>query len=427
LLLVHRPGSVQSNILAGNLSFLPTDPRLYAATVANQILGGGASSRLFMILREQKSWTYGAYARYARRKGVGFFEASTEVRTEVTDSALKELLHQLERIRTEPVGATELEAAKGALIGRYPLAIETADQVADAVANARLYGLPRDYVQTYRLKLAAVTPAQVLATAQATIRPQSAVIVVVGDGAKIYERIKEVEPVSIVDPEGKPLTPGDLAPKATALELDLSALVPRRDSFAISYSGNPIGWQRAVLEQTADGFRYREDTQLAGVVNQMTVLELDKSGGMRSVKQSGKVQGQEVAIDVSYAGGRAKGSAKTPDPKTGQIKAVTIDTALTPGTIDDNAIQALLPAFKWNAGAKWTLNVLSAGQGEIKPWTLAVTSTESVTGRGQPVEAYRAELNGGETPLVLWVSTATPHRLVKIAVAGQPFEFLRVP
>ncbi|HEV8150218.1 MAG TPA: insulinase family protein [Gemmatimonadales bacterium] len=427
LVLVHRPGSVQSNILAGNLSFLPTDPRLYAAAVANQVLGGGASSRLFMILREQKSWTYGAYARYARRKGVGFFEASTEVRTEVTDSALTELLHQLERIRTEPVGTTELEAAKGSLTGRYPLSTESADQVADAVANARLYGLPRDYVQTYRVKLAAVTAAQVLATAQATIRPQSAVIVVVGDGAKIYDRIKDVAPVSIVDPEGKPLTPGDLAPKAAALELDLGALVPRRDSFAISYGGNPIGWQRAVLEQTGDGFRYTEDTQLAGVVNQTTVLELDTTGGMRSLKQSGKVQGQDVAIDVSYAGGRAKGSAKTPDPKTGKIKAVTIDTALTPGTIDDNAIQALLPALKWSAGAKWTINVLSAGQGEIKPWTLAVTGSETVSGRGVTVAAYRAELNGGEAPLVLWVSTAAPHRLVKIAVAGQPFEFVRVP
>src|SRR5262249_53370723 len=231
LLLVHRPGSVQSNILAGNLSFLPNDPRIYSAAVVNQVLGGGAMSRLFMILREQKSWTYGAYARYARRKGVGFFEASTEVRTDVTDSALREMLHQLERIRTEPVANDELEAAKGALTGRYPLSIETAEQVAGAVANARLYGLAPDYVLTYRVKIGAVTPAQALTTARSPIAPDHAVIVVVGDGAKIYDKIKDIAPVSIVDPEGKALTPADLAPKVAALELHLSALVPRRDSF----------------------------------------------------------------------------------------------------------------------------------------------------------------------------------------------------
>ena len=427
MILVHRPGSVQSNILAGNLTFLPADPRTYSAAVTNQVLGGGASSRLFMILREQKSWTYGAFARYARRRGIGFFEASTEVRTEVTDSALKELLRQLERIRTEPVGAGELEAAKNALTGRYPLAIESADQVADAVANVRLYGLAPDYVQTYRVRIAAVTGPQVLATAKATIHPDSAVIVVVGDGAKIYERIKGVAPVSIVDPEGKPLTPGDLAPKATALALDLSALVPRRDSFTILVNGAPLGWQRGVLEKTADGFRYAEDLKLGGFVEQSTTLELDASGGMRSVKQTGKQAGQEVMVDVSYSGGRAKGTAKTPDPATRQIKSVTIDTALVTGTVDDNAVQALLPALHWAPGATWTMNVLSAGQGEIKPWTLKVTGTEQVKVGADSVAAYRAELTGGPSPLTLWVSSRAPYRLLKIGIAGQPVEFVRVP
>jgi zinc protease len=427
LILVHRPGSVQSNILVGNLSFLPADPRAYAATVTNQVLGGGASGRLFMILREQKSWTYGAYTRYARRKGVGYFEASTEVRTEVTDSALKELLRQLERIRSERVDSTELEKAKGSLTGRFPLTIESADQVAGAVANARLYGLAPDYVQTYRVRLGAITAAQVLATAQATIRPHSAAIVVVGDGAKLYERIKDVAPVTLVDPEGTPLTPLDLFPKAAALELDQSAIVARKDSFTIRFNGAPVGWQRGVVETTPEGFRYTEDLRLAGVVEQSTILELDRGGGMRSVKQTGKQQGQEVTIDVSYAAGRAKGTARTPDPATGKLKSVTIDTAFTPGTVDDNALQALLPALRWSPGAKWTINVLSAGQGEIKPWTLSVTGTEAVKLGEQSVEAYRAELSGGPSALVLWVSTGAPHLLLKLAIAGQPIEFVRVP
>ena len=148
---------------------------------------------------------------------------------------------------------------------------------------------------------------------------------------------------------------------------------------------------------------------------------------MKSVKQTGKVQGQDVMIDVIYAGGRAKGNAAAPDPQTQQIKKVTIDTVLAPGTIDDNAIQAILPALKWGPGAKWTVNVLSAGQAEIKPWTLAVTGTETVTIAGKPVEAYRAELTGPPQRFTFWVSTAAPHLLVKIAIAGAPVDIIRVP
>lgn len=426
LVLVHRPGSVQSNILVGNLTYPPNDPRLYAATVANQILGGGASSRLFLTLREAKSWTYGAYSDYVRRRGIGYFAASTEVRTEVTDSALRELLHQLERIRTEASPADELAAAKGALVGRYPLTIETADQVAGAVTEARLYGLPRDFVQTYRVRLGAVTAAEVAAAARTTIHPDRLAMVVVGDGAKVYPRIKDIAPITIVDVEGRPLTPADLESRASALDLDLTQLVARRDSFTVLFQGQALGFQSGMLEVTTTGFRYTEHVLLGPVVSQTTVLDMDRSGAPLVVKQTGKVQGQEVSIDVKYENGRAIGTARTPVPPAGQLKAVAIDTTLAPGTVDDNAIQALLPAFRWAPGARWTFNVMSAGQGEIKAWTLAVAATETIPVGRDSVAAYRAELSGGSTPLTLWVTTARPHQLVKIGIAGQPVEFVRV-
>jgi zinc protease len=427
VILVHRPGSVQSNLVVGNLTYLAADPRTYAATVVNQVLGGGASSRLFMKLREEKSWTYGAYSGYTRRKGIGSFSATTEVRTEVTDSALRELLSQLTRIGAEAVPPAELDASKGAITGSYPLSIESADQVAAAVANARLYGLPPDYVQTYRVRIGAVTAAQAQAVARATIRPRAAAIVIVGDGAKIYDRIKEIAPVRIVDPEGKPLTPDDLSPKAARLDLDLSALASRRDSFVVRFSGTEAGWMRGILEKTSDGFRYVEDTRLGGFVVQTTTLEMDPTGAMKSVKQVGKVQGQDAAVDVIYAGGRAKGTASAPDPQSRQIKKLAIDTVLAEGTLDDNAVQALIPAFRWRPDGKWTFNVLSAGQGEIKPWTLAVSGVESVVIGGKPTEAFKAELTGPSAPLTVWVSTAKPHTLLKLAIAGQPLEFVRVP
>jgi hypothetical protein len=95
--------------------------------------------------------------------------------------------------------------------------------------------------------------------------------------------------------------------------------------------------------------------------------------------------------------------------------------------VDDNAVQALLPALKWQPDARWTINVFSAGQGETKPWTLAVAGVEQVTVGGKPVEAYKADLTGPAAPISMWVTTAAPHTLVKIAVVGQPLEFIRVP
>jgi len=153
ILLVHRPGSVQANLVAGNTTWLPSDTRSYALTIANEILGGGSDSRLFDILREQKGWTYGAYSSVTRRRGIGTFTATAEVRNAVADSALRELLAQMRRVGTEPISAAEFDRKKETLVGRFPLQVETADAVASQVANARLLGLPtaasrRRYVWT---------------------------------------------------------------------------------------------------------------------------------------------------------------------------------------------------------------------------------------------------------------------------------------
>jgi zinc protease len=425
LVLVHRPGSVQSNILVGNLTWSPTDPRHYAAIVANKVLGGGTDSRLFLILREQKSWTYGAYSGLTRRRGIGYFTASAEVRTEVTDSALTELLTQLRRIGNEPIPPAEFEDSKGALTGSYPLSIETADEVANAVANARLYGLPADYVQTYRVRLGEVTPAAAQAAARAAIRPEAAVIVVVGDAQKLYDRVKGIAPTRLVDPEGKSLTPEDLNPKAAALDLDLAALVPRRDSFTVMLQGNPVGWQRGVLERTGDGFTYTEDVSLGGQVRTTTVLTLDGRARLRRIQQSGSQMGQSVSVDVTVADGQAKGTARAPNPQTGQMKEVTIDTAVTEGTVDDNSVQALVPAFRWQPGARWTFSVFSAAQADIKPWTMSVAGTDVVKIGEREIQAYRVELAGAPAPFMLWVSAAAPHDILKMAIAGQPLEWIR--
>ena len=419
IVLVHRPGSVQSNILAGNLTWLPSDPRAYAATVVNKVLGDGASGRLFMTLREAKSWTYGAYSTLATHKGKGYFVANTEVRTEVTDSALVELLAQLRRVSSEPISATEFEAAKNSIAGSFPLGIEAASQVARQVSSAKLLGLAPNYVQTYRQKIAAVTPAAAQAAAVAAIRAGQTLVVVVGDGAKIYDKLASVAPVRIVSTDGASLKPSDLVVKAASLDLALDKIVARADSFAILVQGNPFGYQKSALVRNDAGWIYTEDVQIASMVQQHTEVRLNANFEATSTKQTGKQQGQDSKIDITYAGGHAKGSATTPaqaGPKT-----VAIDTDIPKGALEDNQLTMMFPAFKFAAGAKISVPVFQSGKGTVVPFTLTVSGAESVKVPAGTFDTWKVELGGGEQPTTMWVEKGT-NRIVKIALAGTPIE-----
>lgn len=425
ILLVHRPGSVQSNIIVGNTTWMATDTRGYAVTIANQVLGGASDSRLFQILREQKGWTYGAYSSVARRKGLGSFSATAEVRTEVTDSALVELLAQVRRLGSTPLPADEFERQKQTLVGRFPLQVETADAVAAQVANARLLGLATDYVQTYRQRLAAVTAEQVQAAARMGMRADAALIVVVGDATKIADRLRAIAPVTMVDVDGKPMTVDDLAPKVVALDIDRARIVASSDSFAVLVQGQNFGYQVSSLERDGDGWLYRERSQLATVIQQSTEVRFGADLAMRSVGQSGRFQGAELRLNVRYGNGKVTGEGVTPGAQGMQPVSYT-DVEVPAGTIDDNAMQGLLPFFKWAPGVTVNVSVLASGKGTVRVNSYQVVAEETITVPMGTVETYKVSFTGGEAPGTYWIEKAPTHRVMKFGPVGQPVEFARV-
>lgn len=424
ILLVHRPGSVQSNLVVGNTTWTATDARGYALTLANQVLGGASDSRLFQILREEKGWTYGAYSGAARRRVLGSFMATAEVRTEVTDSALVELLAQMRRLSVEPMPVEEFERQKQTLVGRFPLEIETAQQVASQVAGARLLGLATDYVQTYRQRLAAVTPEQARAAARQGIRADAAYVVVVGDATKLGDRLKGIAPVTIVDIDGKALATDELEIKGAALDLDLARLAPATDSFTVMVQGQPFGYQVAALARDGDGWAYRERSQLATVVQQQTEVRFGADLAMRTTSQSGRFQGQEMRLAVRYTEGTASGEGVTPGAQG--MQPVKYENVTIPiGTLDDNLVQGLLPYFKWTPTASFTVSVFASGKGVIEPRTYKVTGEEVVTLPTGDVNTYKVAVTGGEQPGTYWIESAAPHRLIKFGPANAPIEFVR--
>jgi zinc protease len=422
ILLVHRPGSVQSNIVLGNTTFQPTDTGYYAARIATQVLGGGADARLFLILREQKSWTYGSYATLRRRRGLGSWEASFEGRTAVTDSALAELLHQVDRIRTEAIPDSELTGAKGFLVGSFPLTIETPRQIAQVVTTARLLGLGPDYLRRYRQRLDGVSAPRARAAARRVYKRDALTIVVVGDAKEIYDKLKAIAPVRLVDIDGKPMSPADLTPSAEPVVLDRSQIVARSDSFQVLVQGNPFGSQVTSVQVAGDSIVFTRATTIGPFLNQRTTVVFGSDLALRRTDQQGMIQQQRSDIHLTYSGGRVKGTVVVPQG-TGEPKSMTIDTTAAPGTVDDISVNLVLPALPLAEGKTFSVPVFSANDGATKVLTVRVAGIESVTVPAGTFQAYRLELAGMQVPIVCHVSTASPRRLLRVSSAGTPLVF----
>jgi zinc protease len=205
LTIVDRPGSAQSNIVLANLAIDRNSPDYFPFLVMNQVLGAGASSRVFMNLREEKGYTYGAYTRFDAKRHAGDFEATAEVRTAVTGASLKEFFYELERIRAEKVSAAELADAKNFLTGVFPIRAETQEGLTNLLVTQFLYGLPEDYLQTYRDKVALVTIDDVERMAKKYVQPDKMAIVIVGDAEEILPQVREyAADIEILDTDGNP-------------------------------------------------------------------------------------------------------------------------------------------------------------------------------------------------------------------------------
>ena len=210
LTIVDRPGSAQSNIVLTNSAIPRKDPDYFPLLVMNQVLGAGASSRVFMNLREDKGYTYGAYSRVDSKRLGGDFEATAEVRTSVTGDSLKEFFFELDRIREEIVPADELADAKNFLTGVFPIRAETQEGLTNLIVSQLLYDLPGDYLQKYRSNVEAVTPEDVNRVATKYVRPGEMAMVIVGDASDILPQAdKYAEVVEVFDTEGNPAKSGD--------------------------------------------------------------------------------------------------------------------------------------------------------------------------------------------------------------------------
>lgn len=203
--LIDRVPSVQTSLTLGNLSIERTDPDYFALRVMDQVIGGGASARLFLNLRADKGYTYSAYSGLSAFKYRGTFRADTQVRTEVTKGSMDELMYEIRRIRDEKVTPDEFDRAKRTIIGGFALQLESPSALLNNIITQKLYGLLADYWDTYPEKIAAITSDDVQRVAKKYLDLGRLQIIAVGDASKIADVLKQYGAVEIYDTEGKPV------------------------------------------------------------------------------------------------------------------------------------------------------------------------------------------------------------------------------
>jgi zinc protease len=205
--LIDKSGAPQSEIRIGYPALARSTPDYFPVLVMNRMLGGQFTSRINLNLRERHGFTYGARSAFNFQKGAGPFTASAGVMTEKTDSALHEFLYEINLMKEKGMTADELVYTKKGLTGNFALTFETPAQIAGALQNIVLFGLPENYFENYLQLIEAVSLEDVQRVANKYLDTSKMDIVVVGDVSKTKDGISSMKIGDIIlcDVDGNPL------------------------------------------------------------------------------------------------------------------------------------------------------------------------------------------------------------------------------
>jgi hypothetical protein len=205
------------------------------------------------------------------------------------------------------------------------------------------------------------------------------------------------------------------------LPIKVKELTPHRDSMTVLVNNQPQGTSVWGIRRAGDTLVVFENTTIGTFMSQQTTVALGEKGEMERVTQSGMVRGIPGGIEIRYADGRV----------TGNVQAVTgagadhftVDTTVPDGIVDDNAVQALLPALPWSKNAGWNFSMYSAGTNSVTVMALYVVAEETAMVPAGAFDAWRVRLSGGKTSVDFLVLKRAPHTVLKVEMGGAPLKF----
>jgi len=406
--LYHRPGSVQTNLYVGHLGMRPDNADWAKVTVGNKILGGGATGRLFLDLREERGWTYGAYSSFTKPVDMGYFRATANVRTEVTDSALTEMLAHMDRIVNEPVEDDELNDAKSYLIGNFPVTIETPSQIARQVGQVKLLGLDKKYLENYRKEIAKVTTEDVLAGMQAHVHPDRLALIAVGDATEVMEKIEPIAAVALYDIEGNPLSPDELSIQGTDFAYDTSLLTDFKAVYSVKVQdAMELGDMATSLTKTGDHF------EAASKLDGMISMEESLSFGEAAFEPLAysfnmAAMGQTMKADFTFEGAQATGHIEG-----GQDGPKDVDVELVKGTVLGGVLEFVIATLPLGETREFTFPSLDTQSGILSNVKIVVEGEEDLLVPAGQFSTYKVVVKRADGDQILYVTKDTPHWVVK--------------
>jgi zinc protease len=203
--LVHVPGAVQAQIVAGCNAITRKHPDWIKLGVTNSLYGGAFNSRLVMNIREDKGYTYSPRSGVNPLRQYGYFSVSAAVRNDVVAASLTEIFYEMDKLRALPVPEPELADARNYVSGVFSLGLATQDGLLSQLATVALNDLPDDYLETYREKVRALTPDDLLSAARKYFDSANMQIVMVGDRTQIEPQAALFGELDVYDAHGKRL------------------------------------------------------------------------------------------------------------------------------------------------------------------------------------------------------------------------------
>ena len=201
---VDMSNAVQSEIYVGNLMDISmTNPDFFALKLGNQILGGSSTARLFMNLREDKGFTYGSYSSASTSRYKGSFTATASVRNEVTDSAITEIIKEINLISKEGITEDELDAAKEKYVGSFIMSTEQPSTIANFATNIAKFNLPENFYEKYLENFQSVSTEDVKRVINKYLLKDNLRVLVVGKGQDVLSSLEKMPyDINYFDKEG---------------------------------------------------------------------------------------------------------------------------------------------------------------------------------------------------------------------------------
>jgi zinc protease len=202
-IVVDLPGAGQAAVLAAVRAPARIDPDYFPLELANSVLGGGSSGRLFEEIRTKRSLSYGAYSGFADRADASILTASAQTKNESAADVARIFLEEFERLGNEALDEDLLQKRRLYLGGNYARALETSGGFNAIVAGLLQQGLPPEEANAYAERLAGVDPGAASLAAKTYVDPDRATVVIVGDAAQFIESVQELRGEVEVIPAGE--------------------------------------------------------------------------------------------------------------------------------------------------------------------------------------------------------------------------------